>query len=266
MKLTYQLTAALLALASTTNAAFIRRDGEGIESPEDQNATLSKYPNITSIGDHNGTWFLTGMTSNIFDYYSSATTSMNATINCVQFNFTSSSNTSFDIIGSGFLKKNGSEGGVNGTTAGALFLQDPDDKVNTTDSELYWTAYFSQVFVNEDAWENFTDPSANNTINTTDGSRALPDSKPFQASLYSKYIDSSGKNGDADTLFLWATTYQMLDSSPYQKRADSVYGVILSKATHIDDDTFNKTQSMLPNTIAQNNITLVNLNDTCSSN
>jgi hypothetical protein len=206
------------------------------------------------------------MTSNIFDFYSSATQSMNATINCVQFNFTSSSNTSFDIIGSGFLQKNGSEGGVNGTTAGAFFLQDPDDKVNVSDSELYWTAYFSQVFVNEDAWENFTDPSANATINTTDGSHALPDSKPLQASIYSKYIDSSGNNGDADTLFLWSSSYQMLDSSAYSKRADTVYGVLLSKSTHVDDDTFNKTSSMLPDEITQNNITLVNLNDTCSSN
>lgn len=256
------ISTAILAVSSVSGA-LIKRD-----EASDQEI-ISQYPNATDIGGLNGTWYLTGATQSVWDMYAKVQQAMNIQINCLQMNVTKSSNTSFDAIGSAFLNRNGSQVGVNATAAGAFFLQQPDSTVNVTDAEYLWKAYASQIFVNGAQWSNFTSDGQSSQNATESGSKPIPGSKPFEATIYSKLIDSNANPNDnntssnIDTVFLWGSKMQFFDPSEIKKRADEVYGIILSKTSSVGEDVFNKTLALLPPQIAQNNISVVLLNDTC---
>lgn len=216
--------------------------------------------------------YLTGITQSVWDLYSTIEKSMHVEIDCLQFNVSKSSNTSFDALASAFLMHNGSSIGVNVTAATAFLLQAPDSNTNISDSEYLWNAYASQVFVNGASWSNFTSNGTSNNNATTSGSEPVPGTKPFAATVYSKLIDSNAQPGTNsstkyDTVFLWTSMIQALDPSQINKRsADQVYGVVLSKTSSVGQDTFNKTLALLPPAVAKNNISVVLLNDTCHGN
>jgi hypothetical protein len=195
---------------------------------------------------------------------------MDIEINCLQLNVSKSSNTSFDALASAFLTHKGTPLGVNASAAGAFLLDSPDSSVNVTDTEYLWKAYASQVFVNGAQWSNFTSNGTSQQNVTESGSKPVPGTKPLEATVYSKLIDSNAKPGDNstnyDTIFLWGSKLQFFDPSSLSKRADEVYGAILSKSSSIGADVFNRTLALLPPQIAENNITVVLLNDTCKTN
>jgi hypothetical protein len=212
--------------------------------------------------------YLTGVTQSVWDLYASVQNSMNLEIDCLQLNVSKSSNTSFDALASAFLMHNGSTIGVNATAATEFLLQDPDSNTNTSDSEYLWNAYASQIFVNGASWSNFTSNGTSTDNATTSGSEPVPGTKPFASVVYSKLIDSNAQPGSNsstkyDTVFLWTSMIQTFDPSQLNKRVSEVYGVVLSKTSSIGQDTFNKTLALLPLTVAQNNISVVMLNDTC---
>lgn len=214
---------------------------------------------------------MTGVTQNVWDLYSIAQKAMNIDVNCLQFNVSQSSNTSFDAFASTFLTHNGSNIGVNASAATAFFLGEPDSSVNLTDSEYLWTAYASQIFVNDAQWDNFTSNGQSQENATESGSKIIPGSKPVEATIYSKLIDSnaepgSNSTGTVDTIFLWGSKAKVVDASASQKRAEDVYGVILSKSSSVAEDVFNKTLALLPPQIVANNVSLVLLADSCKSN
>ncbi|KAI8880746.1 hypothetical protein K501DRAFT_254410 [Backusella circina FSU 941] len=278
MKLSQISCAAVLAFTTFAQGAAIlpRQDvaNDGNTTGSD-NSTASQYPNMPDLGNSNGTWFLTAITTNAFDAYTKIAEKLNISANCINFNVSASSNTSFDLLGSGMLENNVTQAAVNGTIAGVFMLESPDDKVNVSDNEFYWKAYFSEIYVNTAAWQNFTTGQENST---SEGSEAVPGTGPIQASVYSKFIDSSGNNNtaNADTLLVWGSEYQKLsndnnsgdDETTLTRRADdnkTIYAILLSRTSHVDDETFNKTLGYMPSQFTKNNVTLVNLNDTCSS-
>lgn len=193
-------------------------------------------------------------------------------INCLQFNLTSSSNSTLDVVASAFLNKTSADVGVNATAAGALILKAPDSSTNTSDHQYDWDAYGSQVFVNKGQWENFTSNGQNTESSQDNTSTTITGTKPFQLTLYSKLIDSGAQPGsndstNFDTIFLWGSQIQFIDNNQNQnqKRADEVYGVLLSKTSSIEDDKFNNTVALLPQALAANNVSLVKMNDTCNA-
>lgn len=213
--------------------------------------------------------YLTGVTQNIWSMYELLSQKMNLEVNCLQLNVTSSSNTTLDVFASAFLSKDGTDLGVNATAAGAFLLQSPDDKTNVSNHEFYWDAYASQIFVNKAQWENFTSNGQSNANTSDSGSAVIPGSKPVQASIYTQLIDSNAQPGsndstNYDTVFIWGSQMKTFDN--FQKRADDLYGIILSKNSNIADDTFNKTVALLPQAVAANNVSVVKLNDTCTRN
>jgi hypothetical protein len=195
---------------------------------------------------------------------------MNIEVNCLQLNVSKSSNTSFDATVSAFLTHTGTPLGVNASAAGTFMLDSPDSSVNVTDSEYLWKAYASQAFVNGAQWSNFTSNGQSSQNSTESGSKPIPGTKPLEATVYSKLIDSNAQPGDNstnyDTIFLWGSKIQFFDPSSFTKRADEVYGAILSKNPSVGVDVFNRTLALLPPAIAENNITVVLLNDTCHNN
>ncbi|CAO3703310.1 unnamed protein product [Rhizopus stolonifer] len=246
--LTTQLTTVLFALSSISAAVIVTRDDETSQ----QNNTISQYPNSTDIGSLNGTWYLTGLTSNAWDAYQAISQTMNISADCSQISLNSTSHSTLDLLGSTFLNK--TDKGVNATLAGSFLLQPPTDNLNVTAHDLAWSAYFSQVFVNQVQWDNLTTESQENSTQSV----ALPGSEAMQATIYSRSIDASDSTDDSDTLFLWGSHTQSLD-----KRAeDDIFGIILSRSSSVSEETFNKTLTMLP--AAVNNITIVLLKDSCN--
>ncbi|KAG2194233.1 hypothetical protein INT47_005701 [Mucor saturninus] len=265
MKFTIASISAALLAVSTVSGASIKRQ----EAPQDQ--TASQYPANIDLGSLNGTWYLTGVTQNVWDLYSIAQKTMNIDVNCLQMDVSQTSNTSFDAFGSTLLTHTGTDVGVNATAASAFFLQQPDSSVNLTDSEYLWTAYASQIFVNEAQWKNFTSNGQSQENSTESGSKVVPGSKPVEATIYSKLIDSNAEPGsntteNVDTIFLWGSKAKFIDDSESQKRAEEVYGIILSKTSSVAEDVFNKTLALMPSQIAENNVTLVLLADSCQAN
>lgn len=213
---------------------------------------------------------MTGLTQNAWSTYQTITQAMGFDIDCLQFNVTSSSNTTLDLVASAFLNKTSADVGVNATAAGTVILQSPDSSTNTSDHQYAWEGYGSQVFVNKAQWENFTSNGQSNANASESGSTTITGTKPFQLSLYSKLIDSNAQPGsndstNFDTIFLWGSQIHFFDNNQYKKRADDIYGVLLSKTSSIDENTFNKTVALLPQAIAANNISVVKLNDTCNA-
>ncbi|KAG1471933.1 hypothetical protein G6F56_001833 [Rhizopus delemar] len=252
MKLfTTQLTTVLFALSSISAAVIVTRD----DVTSQQNNTISQYPNSTDIGSLNGTWYLTGLTSNAWDAYQAISQTMNISADCSQVSLNSTSHSTLDLLGSTFLNK--TDKGVNATLAGTFLLQPPADDLNVTAHDLAWSAYLSQVFVNQAQWDNLTTESQENSTQSV----ALPDSEAMQATIYSRSIDSDTSDStddDSDTLFLWGSHTQSLD-----KRAENdIFGIILSRSSSVSEETFNKTLTMLP--AAVNNVTIVLLKDSCN--
>ncbi|RCI06643.1 hypothetical protein CU098_010033 [Rhizopus stolonifer] len=250
MKLfTTQLTTVLFALSSISAAVIVTRD----DVTSQQNNTISQYPNSTDIGSLNGTWYLTGLTSNAWDAYQAISQTMNISADCSQVSLNSTSHSTLDLLGSTFLNK--TDKGVNATLAGTFLLQPPADDLNVTAHDLAWSAYLSQVFVNQAQWDNLTTESQENSTQSV----ALPDT--MQATIYSRSIDSDTSDStddDSDTLFLWGSHTQSLD-----KRAENdIFGIILSRSSSVSEETFNKTLTMLP--AAVNNVTIVLLKDSCN--
>lgn len=214
--------------------------------------------------------FVTGLTQNAYDGYQTVVQTLGFDIDCLQFNVTASSNTTIDILASAFLNKTSSGMGVNATAAGVLELQSPDSSTNTSDHEFTWDGYGSQVFVNKAQWENVTSDGQSSSNASDSGSTTITGSKPFELTLYSKLIDSNSQPGSNDstsfdTIFLWGSQINFYQDNQYKKRADEVYGVLLSKTSSVDDDKFNNTIALLPQSLASNNVSLVKLNDTCST-
>jgi hypothetical protein len=214
---------------------------------------------------------LTGITQNAWNYYNTFSKAMNLEINCLQLNVTGTSNTSFDALASAFLGRQGQDVGVNASAAGVFSLRQPDSGINVTNKEFAWDAYGSQVFVNKDSWENFTSGGQKQEVNPNSGSAVIPGTKPFQASLYSKLIDSKAAPGDnatnIDTVFFWGKQIKFFSPDQYSKRGEqtqNIYGVILSKTPNVEDDVFNKTLTLLPQQVIENNVSIVKLNDTCN--
>lgn len=263
-----QISAAVLA-ASAASAAYLtpRQEATPDGGDQQQNQTVQQYGGNFDAGVLNGTWYLTGVTQNIWSVYELLSQKMNLDVNCLQLNVSASSNTTLDVFASAFLSKNGTDVGVNATAAGAFILQSPDDKTNVSNHEFFWDAYASQIFVNKAQWENFTS-NGQSTANASDsGSAVIPGSKPAQASIYTQLIDSNAQPGsndstNYDTVFIWGSEMKTFDN--YQKRADDLYGIILSKTSNVADDTFNKTIALLPQAVAANNVSVVKLNDTCT--
>ncbi|KAL7313731.1 hypothetical protein PS15m_007436 [Mucor circinelloides] len=263
-----QISAAVLA-ASAASAAYLtpRQEATPNGGDQQQNQTVQQYGGNFDAGVLNGTWYLTGVTQNIWSMYELLSQKMNLDVNCLQLNVTSSSNTTLDVFASAFLSKNGTDLGVNATAAGAFILQSPDDKTNVSNHEFYWDAYASQIFVNKGQWENFTSNGQSNANASDSGSAVIPGSKPVQASIYTQLIDSNAQPGsndstNYDTVFIWGSQMKTFDN--FQKRADDLYGIILSKTSNVADDTFNKTVALLPQAVAANNVSVVKLNDTCT--
>lgn len=212
---------------------------------------------------------MTSVTQNVWDAYGIIQKTMNIDINCLQFNVSQSgTENSFDALVSTFLTQNSSDVGVNASAASVFMLQDGDTTANATAKEYLWTAYASQIFVNQNQWKNFTS-GGKNTEDTPSGSVAIPGTKPLEANVYTKFIDSNAEPGsdkaeNIDTVFIWGTEAKFHDVAK-SKRADEVYGAILSKSSSIAEDVFNKTLGLLPPQIAANNISLVLLDDTCKT-
>lgn len=210
--------------------------------------------------------YLTGVTQSVWNVYEIIQNTMNINLNCPHFQVSQASNTSFDAIVSAFLTHTTSNTvGITASGAGAFMLQDSDATVNTTANENLWTAYGSQVFVNEASWKNFTSQGQSTEDPANAGSVAIPGTQPFEATVYSKLIDSNAEPGsetleNLDTVFLWGTEATFHNT---RKRAGEVYGLVLSKTPNVGEDVFNKTLALLPPAIAQNNITVVLLQDSC---
>lgn len=198
---------------------------------------------------------MTGLTSNAWDAYQAISQTMNISADCSQVSLNSTSHSTLDLLGSTFLNK--TDKGVNATLAGTFLLQPPADDLNVTAHDLAWSAYLSQVFVNQAQWDNLTTESQENSTQSV----ALPDSEAMQATIYSRSIDSDTSDStddDSDTLFLWGSHTQSLD-----KRAENdIFGIILSRSSSVSEETFNKTLTMLP--AAVNNVTIVLLKDSCN--
>ncbi|CEP08481.1 hypothetical protein [Parasitella parasitica] len=267
-----QISAAILA-ATAVSAAYLtpRQEAtpDGGNQDQNQNQTSQQYPEGFDAGVLNGTWYLTGATQNVWNAYELLSQKMNLNINCLQFNVTGTSNTTLDVFASTFLSKNGTNIGVNATVAGAFILQSPDSQTNVSNHEFYWDAFASQVYVNKAQWENFTSNGQSTSSNSSEsGSTVIPGTRPMEASIYTQLIDSNAQPGsnestNYDTVFIWGSQFKTLDTSA-QKRADDIYGIILSKTSNVADDTFNKTINLLPPAIAASNTSVVKLNDTCS--
>lgn len=213
--------------------------------------------------------YLTGVTQNIWTVYELLSQRMDLEVNCLQFNVSSSSNTTLDVFASTFLTKNSSNVGVNASAAGAFILQSPDSQTNVSNHEFYWDAYVSQIFVNRPQWENFTSNGQSTTDSSEGGSTVIPGIQPAQASVYTQLIDSNAQPGsndstNYDTVFIWGSQAKTFNDSTVQKRAEDVYGMILSKTSNVADDTFNRTITLLDPSITANNVSIVRLNDTCT--
>lgn len=253
----------LLPRSRFLGAAIIDKRQEATDPNQQQNATQ------LDIGSLNGTWYLTGVTQNVWDAYSMIQKTMNIDLTCLQFNVSQASNTSFDALISTFLTQNSSQVGVNASAASAFLLQEPDSSVNVTDNEYLWTAYGSQVFVNKGQWKNFTSNGESTEDPAESGSTAIPGTKPIEATIYSKLIDSNSEPGSGtaeniDTIFIWGSELKVHDVTN-NKRADEVYGAILSKTPSVAEDVFNKTLALLPSQIVANNVTVLLLDDTCKT-
>ncbi|KAI8050649.1 uncharacterized protein B0P05DRAFT_563029 [Gilbertella persicaria] len=257
------ISSALLAISAVSAAVLTPRQ----DASQDQSQVLSQYPQGTDIGVVNGTWFVTGATQDVWNAFQFLNHTMNIDVGCVQVNATTTSNTTFDGLVSAFLTHTNSNIGINASVAGSFMLKAPDSNTNTSDHTYLWDAYGSQIFVNKVSWENFTSNGQSNSNASDAGSAVIPGSQPFEATVYSKLIDSNAQPGsndstNFDTVFLWSNDMKFL-STNNQKRADKVYGIILSKTSSIGQDTFNKTVALLPNAIAANNISIVQIEDTC---
>ncbi|KAI8640834.1 hypothetical protein BD408DRAFT_419118 [Parasitella parasitica] len=264
-----QISTAVLA-ATAASAAYLtpRQEATPNGGNQGQNQTAQQYPEGFDAGVLNGTWYLTGVTQNIWNAYELLSQKMNLNVNCLQFNVSGTSNITLDVFASTFLSKNGIDTGVNATAAGAFILQSPDSQTNVSNHEFYWDAYASQIFVNKAQWENFTSNGRSTANSSESGSAVIPGTKPMEASIYTQLIDSNAQPGsndstNYDTVFIWGSQFKTLDSS-VQKRADDIYGVILSKTSNVADDTFNKTIALLPPAVAASNTSVVRLNDTCN--
>ncbi|KAG2210648.1 hypothetical protein INT46_011548 [Mucor plumbeus] len=266
-----QISAAVLA-ATAASAAYLTPRQEATPDGGDQqqnNTAVQQYPQGFDAGVLNGTWYLTGVTQNIWSVYELLSQKMDLNVNCLQFNVSGTSNTTLDIFASTFLSKNSTDAGVNATAAGAFILQSPDSQTNVSNHEFLWDAYASQVFVNKAQWENFTSNGQSTTNASETGSTVIPGTKPIQASVYTQLIDSNAQPGsndstNYDTVFIWGSQAKTFNDSSAKKRAEDVYGIILSKTSNVEEDAFNKTVALLPPSIAANNVSLVKLNDTCT--
>ncbi|KAG0747149.1 hypothetical protein G6F57_006615 [Rhizopus arrhizus] len=256
----YQLaTTALFAINSISGATIFPRQDQ-----QQQNGNQSQYPSSVDIGQLNGTWYLTGLTSNLWDLYQTYGGKLGISANCLQVDLTNSSSSELEAIGSGFFNRTSSGVGVNATAAGAFYLSGPTSDLDVSANDLAWSAYVSQVFVNKAQWQNFvSNGQGGNSDNTTDGgSEPIPGSKTMQATINTRLINSSGNSGDNstnfDTLFVWGSHAQTVS-----KRADDVYGAILSRNPSVDQDTFSRTLGLLPSGVT--NTTLVLLDDSCNT-
>ncbi|KAI9277593.1 hypothetical protein BY458DRAFT_504546 [Sporodiniella umbellata] len=279
---TIQFALAALAVSSLSAATIQARDEPAADqNPTQQNSTLSLYPNSTDIGAFNGTWYLTGLTSSVWKLFEAAQ-KMNVSAECTQVSFNASSNAALDLISSAFLNQTTTGRGVNGTSAGVFLLQAPSAKINVSAHDLAWTAYMSQVFVNEGQWQNLTTGNAGNSTQ----SYAIPNSGPIQSEVFTRLIDSNaevGKNDSKsfDTVFIWGNNAKMIkdttassaSGSPSSTSSaatpssstsseDGKYAVIFSKNPSVSEETFNKTLALLPPGV--NNTTLLLLKDSCT--
>ncbi|CEI89918.1 hypothetical protein RMCBS344292_04254 [Rhizopus microsporus] len=264
-----QIAAALLAVSSVTSAAILPRDDTNQQGQ--QGDATAQYPNNTNVQSLNGTWFLTAVTSNVWDAYTSIAGKMNVNVDCLQLNLTGSSNSTLDLLGSAFLNRTSSGAGLNATAAAALLLQPPTNDLNVSAHDLAWSAYTSQVFVNKAQWDNFTSNGQSNQNASESGSMAIPGSRPMQATIYTRLIDSNAQPGSTDstnydTIFVWGSHASAANDggNTNTKRADTVYGAILSRSSSVSQDTFNKTLTLLPPSV--NNTSIVLLSDTCNVN
>ncbi|OBZ90495.1 hypothetical protein A0J61_01452 [Choanephora cucurbitarum] len=266
------ITSALLAISAVSAAIIAPRQ----DASQDQTQQIaSQYPEGTNAGLVNGTWYVTGVTDDLWDMYEKLAQTMNIQLGCLQLNNTATSATSFDGLLSAFLTHtNNANVGVNASLAGAFMLQAPDTNTNTSDRTLLWDVYGSSVYVNKDQWNQFTSEGQQQQQQDGQqgdkdvGSTTIPGFQPFQATVYSKLIDSNAQPGtndstNFDTVFLWSSQMRFLNPNEYQKRAGEVFGVILSRDTYLEGDKFNQTVALLPEAIAANNISIVQLNDTC---
>ncbi|KAI7908052.1 uncharacterized protein BX663DRAFT_492823 [Cokeromyces recurvatus] len=256
----------VLAAVSAVSAAYITP-----RQAQQTNQTASQYPANLDVGKLNGTWRLTGITNNAWEVYRKIAGSMNIDIGCIQINLMSKSNTSMDALASAFLNNTNANVGVNASAAGVLMLPpQPDPSVNASAYEFLWNAYASQVFVNTNQWKNFTSMGRGvGTDGNNTGSSVIPGSKPVEAKIYTKLVDSNAQPGtntstNFDTIFVWGTDFKTHDI--YQKRqaGKPVYGVILSRNPTVDGATFNKTMQFMPRQFTTNVSSIIQLNDTCS--
>ncbi|GAA5803872.1 hypothetical protein HPULCUR_009357 [Helicostylum pulchrum] len=278
------ISAAVLAISTVSGAAIIDKRQEPTQDPaqdpaqeptqdpnqdpnqqdpNQQNATTPDFAALTGI------WYLTGVTQNIWDAYGIVQKTMNIEINCPQFNISQGgAENSFDALVSTFLTQNTTDVGANASAASVFTLQDGDSTANATANEFLWTAFASQLFVNENQWKNFTS-GGKNTEAAPGGSVAIPGTRPLEANVYTKFIDSNAEPGsdkaeNIDTVFIWATEAKFHDV-PKTKRAEEIYGAILSKTPSIAEDVFNKTLALLPAQVVSNNASLVLLDDSCKA-
>ncbi|KAG1454482.1 hypothetical protein G6F56_007309 [Rhizopus delemar] len=226
-----KLTATLFTIATVSGAALHERQN-----------TESQYPASTDIGTLNGTWYLTGLTSNVWDAYESISRTLGISANCIKLNLSSSSNSTLEAIGSAHLNRTNTGTGLEASAAGVFYLQPPSDGL--AQGDLTWTAYVSQVFVNSAQWQNFV---SNGQSNVADNgtSQAVPGSQPSQVTINTHLIHN-------DTLFVWGS----------QANTTEIYGAIVSKTSTVSQDTFNQTLSSLPTEV--NNTTLLLLKDSCT--
>ncbi|KAG2231953.1 hypothetical protein BDF21DRAFT_400431 [Thamnidium elegans] len=276
------ISAAILAISTVSGAAIIDKRQEPNQDPnqqdpsqdpnqQDPNQDPNQQQNATKpdIAALDGVWYLTGVTQNVWDAYGIVQKAMNIDINCPQFNVSQGGvENSFDVLISSFLTQNASDIGVNASAASVFTLQEGDSTANATDKEYLWTSYASQIFVNQGQWKNFTS-NGKNTEETPSGSVAIPGTKPVEANIYTKFIDSNAEPGSGnaeniDTIFIWGTEAKFHDATK-SKRADEVYGAILSKTSSIAEDVFNKTLALLPPQVVSNNVSLVLLDDSCKA-
>ncbi|KAI8337774.1 hypothetical protein BD560DRAFT_359766 [Blakeslea trispora] len=272
------ITSALLAISAVSAAVLVpRQEAQDQNQNQDQTQQIaSQYPEGTDAGLVNGTWYVTGVTQDLWGMYELLAQRMNIQLGCLQLDNAASSATSFDGLLSAFLTHtDNANNGVNASLAAAFMLEAPDSNTNTSDRTLLWDVYGSSVYVNKGQWRDFTtggnqqQQNGDQQDNNDDqGSTTIPGFKPFQATVYSKLIDSNAQPGtndstNFDTVFLWSSKMKFIDSNESQKRKDEVFGVILSRDTYLEGDKFNQTVALLPSAIAENNINMVQLNDTC---
>ncbi|KAI9483509.1 MAG: hypothetical protein EXX96DRAFT_558424 [Benjaminiella poitrasii] len=259
-----QVSAIVLALSAASAAYITPR--QAVEEQQNQTDNSTQYPQDLNIGELNGTWFLTGITDNAWKAYEMISQQLNLELGCFQINITGESNTTLDVLANAFLNNTNADVGVNASAAGVLLLQQPDQNTNVSAYELLWNAYASQIFVNENQWNNFTNNGQNTESNDNSGSTIVPGSKPVQANIYTKLVDSTAEPGtnstNFDTIVVWGSQFQTHDN--YQKRAEEIYGIILSRDSSIDETKFNRTIEYLPEEFTTNNVSVVQLNDTCS--